>query len=438
LLGHFRIGVTDDARAAEFVKTPSNLIALIRKPSAERTAADQTALTDYFLTTVSVEQQPIRDKVAVTKKQLADIKPITVPVMRELAAAAQRKTRLQHRGNFMDLGDEVTAAVPAVWHQLPEGAPRNRLTLAKWLIDAENPLTGRVVVNRYWEKIFGNGIVLTAEEFGAQGDLPFHPELLDWLAVEFTTNLKWDTKRLIKLLVSTAAYRQISKVDEALYDRDPENRLLARGPRFRMTAETVRDQALFVSGLLSPKMYGPPVKPLQPSLGVSAAFGAGIDWATSEGEDRYRRGLYTNWRRSNPYPSMATFDAPNREVCLLRRPRTNTPLQALVTLNDPVYIEAAQSLGRRIVAEGGATLADQVRYGFKLCLSREPNNNELARLVKLHAEAVERFAKTPNEAMTFATKPVGPIPQGADVVNLAAWTVVSNVLLNLDEVFMAR
>ncbi len=438
LLGHFRLGVTDDARAAEFVKTPANILVLLRKPAAERSDADKTALQDYFLTTVASEQQPTRDKIAAAKKQLADIKPVTVPVMKELAANAHRKTQIQHRGNFMDLGEEVSAAVPAVWHPLPKDAPRNRLTLAKWLVDPENPLTGRVVVNRYFEKIFGNGIVLTAEEFGAQGDLPFHPELLDWLAVEFTTNLKWDTKQLIKLLVTTAAYRQSSKVDDALFDRDPENRLLARGPRFRMTAETVRDQALFVAGLLSPKMYGPPVKPPQPSLGVSAAFGSGIDWSTSEGEDKYRRGLYTTWRRSNPYPSMATFDAPNREVCLLRRPRTNTPLQALVTLNDPVYIEAAQALARRIIKEGGATPQDQVRYGFRLCLAREPRDVELARLVKLQAQSREQFAKTPAEAMNFATKPIGAAPAGVDIADLAAWTVVSNVLLNLDEMFMSR
>jgi hypothetical protein len=438
LLGHFRLGVTDDPRAGEFVKTPANILALIRKPADQRSDADKAALTDYFLTTVAAEQQPTRDKIAATKKQLADIKPVTVPVMKELAATAQRKTQLQHRGNFMDLGEEVSAAVPSVWHQLPKDAPRNRLSLAKWLVDSENPLTGRVVVNRYFEKIFGNGIVLTAEEFGAQGDLPFHPELLDWLATEFTTNLKWDTKQLIKLLVTTAAYRQSSKVDDALFDRDPENRLLARGPRFRMTAETVRDQALFVAGLLSPKMYGPPVKPPQPSLGVSAAFGSGIDWSTSDGEDKYRRGLYTTWRRSNPYPSMATFDAPNREVCLLRRPRTNTPLQALVTLNDPVYIEAAQALARRMLKEGGATASEQARYGFRLCLAREPSQVELTRLVKLQAQAREQFAKSPTEAMNFATKPIGAAPAGVDVADLAAWTVVGNVLLNLDEMFMSR
>ena len=212
-------------------------------------------------------------------------------------------------------------------------------------------------MNRFWESIFGIGIVRTSEEFGAQGEPPSHPELLDWLAVEFMQS-GWDTKAFLKLLVTSAAYRQSSKVTPELYARDPDNRLLARGPRFRLSAETIRDQAMHVSGLLSRKMFGPPVKPLQPRLGLSAAFGSGTDWETSSGEDRYRRGVYTTWRRSNPYPSMATFDAPNREVCTVRRDRSNTPLQALVTLNDPVYMEASQALARRM-AGAGATPAEK-------------------------------------------------------------------------------
>ncbi len=437
-LGHFRLSVTDDARTAEFVKTPTNIATVIRQLAAQRTEADRSQLTDYFLVNVSVAQQPLRDKIAAAKKQIAGVMPVTVPIMRELAAAARRKTRLQYRGNFEDLGPEVTEGVPAALHQLPKDAPLNRLTLAKWLMDDENPLTGRVFVNRYWEKLFGNGLVLTAEEFGAQGDQPTHPEMLDWLAVEVSTNLKWDMQKFLTLLVTSAAYRQSAKVDAALIDRDPENRLLARGPRFRLGAESIRDQALFVSGLLSPKMFGPPVRPMQPSLGVSAAFGSGIDWQTSDGEDRHRRGLYTNWRRSNPYPSMATFDAPNREVCLLRRPRSNTPLQALVTLNDPVYIEAAQALARRMLKDGGTTAAERVRYGFRLCMARPPSDAELARLVKLQQQLKDEFSKKPKEAADFATNPIGPVPAGAEVADLAAWTVVGNVLLNLDEMFMSR
>jgi hypothetical protein len=260
--------------------------------------------------------------------------------------------------------------------------------------------------------------------------------LLDWLATELVGN-GWDLKQFVRLLVTSAAYRQASKVTPDMVQRDPDNRLLARGPRFRLSAETIRDQALAVAGLLSPKMYGPPVKPPQPSLGLTAAFGGSTDWETSKGEDRYRRALYTTWRRSSPYPSMATFDAPNREVCTLRRTRSNTPLQALVTLNDPVYVEAAQSLARRISASG-PTVADKARSGFRLCLARSPSDDELTRLVHLYESARATFSKDPDKAKKLATEPLGPAPKEADTVELAAWTVVSNVLLNLDEMLMKR
>ena len=253
----------------------------------------------------------------------------------------RRTTVIQYRGNFLDRGPQVSEGVPATFHPLPKDAPPNRLGLARWLVDTNNPLTARVLVNRLWEKLFGTGIVLTSEDFGTQGDPPSHPELLDYLAVELVAS-HWDIKHMLRLMVTTAAYRQSSRVTPELYKHDPDNRLLARGPRFRLDAEAVRDQALGVAGLFSAKMYGPPVRPFQPSFGLSTAFGHGMDWATSEGEDRYRRAIYTSWQRTNPYPSMITFDSPSREVCTLRRPRTNTPLQALVTWNDPVYVEAAR------------------------------------------------------------------------------------------------
>ena len=303
-------------------------------------------------------------------------------------------------------------------------------------MDAKNPLTARVVANRFWEEIFGIGIVRTSEDFGTQGELPVHPELLDWLATELVRQ-KWDVKQFLRLLVTSAAYRQASRVTPELLERDPDNRLLARGPRFRMSAEMVRDQALAVSGLLSHKMYGPSVKPPRPSSGLSAAFGGGLDWQTSAGEDRYRRAIYTEWRRSSPYPSMATFDAPNRDVCTIRRVRTNTPLQALVTLNDPVYVEAAQALARRM-AQGGATPADKMRFGFRLCLARAPHDGELTRLVKLYDEAHSGYVKDLKEAVRLATDPLGPLPPGSDAADLAAWTAVANVLLNLDETMMKR
>ena len=435
-LGHFRLSTTDDARVTEVAQTPAPVLAALRVPAASRQAAQLTTISDYYLT-IAPELMATRKQLATVQQQLADLKPETVPVMKELPQDQRRLTKIQYRGNFMDLGPDVTEGTPATFPSLPADAPRNRLTLAKWVVSDENPLTARVIANRYWEQIFGLGIVLTSEEFGSQGDQPFHPELLDWLATEMV-RLKWDTKAFLKLLVTSAAYRQSSKVSPELQHRDPDNRLLARGPRFRLTAETLRDQALLVSGLLSPKMYGPPVKPQQPSLGLSAAFGSGIDWQTSSGADKYRRGLYTTWRRSSPYPSMATFDAPNREVCTVRRIRTNTPLQALVTLNDPVYIEAAQALARRMVSAGGKTPAERLAYGFRLCLARPPHANELARLEKLYADTFQKYEKNADEAKKMATEPLGAAPAEMSIPELAALTVVGNVLLNLDETIMKR
>lgn len=435
-LGCFRISVTDNARIAEFARTPANILAILSSEASKRTDEQRKALTDFYLAQVSPQLQSTRDQLAAAKKRLADLKPNTVPIQRELTGDKRRKTNLQYRGNFLDLGEEVNAGVPAAFHPLPANATPDRLAMAKWIVDSNNPLTPRVIANRFWEQVFGIGLVRTSEEFGSQGELPSHPELLDWLAVELVDS-GWNMKHFIKLLVTSAAYRQSSKVLPEVYDRDPENRLLARGPRFRLSAEMVRDQALSVSGLLSSKMYGPSVKPPQPVLGLNAAFGGAIDWKTSDGEDRYRRGLYTEWRRSNPYPSMITFDAPNREVCTIRRARTNTPLQALVTLNDPVYIESAQALARRIVSSG-STPVDKAKFAFRVCLSRAPYEHELKRTLQLFEEARSEFVKSPDKAKEMATNPLGPAPDGADVAELAAWTVVGNVILNLDEMLMKR
>ncbi len=445
-LGQFRLGVTADTHAAEFARTPAAVVSTLAASRSLNTdnwtlntlpPADRAKVTDYYARTLAPELKKDREQLASLTKTLADLKPSTVPIQRELSGDKRRKTAIQLRGNWQALGDEVTEAVPAAWHPLPKDAPRNRLTLAKWLMDENNPLTARVVANRYWESVFGTGLVRTSEEFGAQGELPSHPELLDWLATELVA-MKWDTKKFLRLLVTSQAYRQSSKVMPDALEKDPDNRLLSRGPRLRLTAEMVRDQSLAVSGLLSPKMFGPSVRPTRPSSGLNAAFGSALDWTTSAGEDRYRRGLYTEWRRTSPYPSMATFDAPSREICSVRRNRTNTPLQALVTMNDPVYVEAAQALARRMAKEGGATDADKARHGFRLVLARPPSDNELAKLVKLHSDSAVEFAKDKAKATSLATDPLGPLPEGADAVNLAAWTTVANVLLNLDETLMKR
>ena len=398
----------------------------------------QVADADKALKAAAAADQPaLKTKLETLKKELAAIPAaVSVPVMKELAAGKKRVTKLQYRGSFQDLGDVVSEGVPAVFPALPKAAVVNRLALAQWLVSAENPLTARVAVNRYWEQIFGLGLVKTSEEFGSQGDLPSHPELLDWLAVEFREQ-KWDVKKFLKMLVMTAAYRQKSKVTPEQLEKDPDNRYYARGPRFRLSAEMVRDQALAVSGLLSEKMYGPSVRPLRPNSGLTAAFGGGLDWAPSAGEDRFRRGLYTEWRRTSPYPSMATFDAPSREACTVRRIRTNTPLQALVTLNDPVYIEAAQALGRKVSATPGTT-GERIALAFKICLSRAPTDKELLVVVKLFDESRAKFEKDAKKATELATNPIGPLPKGANAADLAAWTTAMNVLLNLDEMFLRR
>ncbi len=436
VLGSFRVSYSTDPAAAELARTPPEIVEILGRERTKRTPAQSKRLLEYYRT-IAPETQADRDRLAGLEKSLANLKPATtVPIYRELPQNRRRVTKVQTRGNFLDTGDTVTEGVPSAFHPLPPDAPRNRITLAKWLVSPDNPLTARVTVNRFWEAIFGNGLVRTSEEFGSQGELPSHPELLDWLATEFVAQ-KWDTKAFLKLLVTSAAYRQSSRVTPEALELDPDNRLLSRGPRFRLPAETVRDQALAIAGLLSPKIGGPSVRPARPSMGLSAAFGGGLDWKTSDGEDRFRRGLYTEWRRTSPYPSMTTFDAPSREACTIRRVRTNTPLQALVTLNDPVYVEAAQALARKMAAAGSKP-EEKLTAGFRRVLSRPPTEKETARLLALFDDAKSGFAKDPAKALSIATKPLGPLPKDADPTELAAWTVVSNVLLNLDETLMRR
>jgi hypothetical protein len=432
----FRVSTSADPRADELSRTPAEIVQTLSIALDKRSATESESVTSYYLEHIAPDLKKERDQLAALKKQLEDLKPVSIPIMRELAEGKRRMTKVQLRGNYLSLGDDVSEGTPGAFHSIPGNEKPNRLALAKWLVDENNPLTPRVIANRYWEQIFGVGIVRTSEEFGSQGEPPSHPELLDWLATELIQS-KWNMKHLVKLLVTSAAYKQSSKVSPELVEKDPENRLLARGPRFRMSAEMIRDQALAVSGLLSPKMYGPSVKPPRPSAGLSAAFGGGLDWFTSPGEDKFRRALYTEARRTSPYPSTATFDAPSREICTLRRVRTNTPLQALVTLNDPVYVEAAQALARRMVA-AGKTPQEKLVNGFRLCLARAPQELEMTRLLKLHDEAKDGLAKDPKKVTELATIPIGPVPAGVDATDLAAWTTVANVLLNLDETMMKR
>jgi hypothetical protein len=344
--------------------------------------------------------------------------------------------------------------LPSAFGPWPAGAPTSRLGVARWLFSADNPLTARVAVNRFWSQLFGIGIVETEEDFGTQGQLPSHPELLDWLAAAFATpssgsepahstgsgqaprdaapQLGWDMKALLKLMVMSATYQQDCRAAPEALAADPRNRLLAHYPRRRLDAEMVRDQALAISGLLSPKVGGPSVYPPQPDGLWKAAFNGERSYTTSKGEDRYRRGLYTIWRRTIPYPSMATFDAPSRESCTLRRLPTNTPLQAYVTLNDPVFVECAQALARRLLREGGATAGARIRRGLQLALARSPAEQQIQALLKLYQSELDHYRAHVEDAARLATDPLGPLPDGVDAAEAAAWTVVANVLLNLD------
>ncbi len=366
-------------------------------------------------------------KIAELQKQLAAIKPTTTLVMKELPQ--RRPTKVMIRGNHKNLGEAVEPGVPSRLHGLPADAPANRLGLAKWLVSAENPLTARVTMNRIWARYYGRGFVETSEDFGIQGDLPTHPELLDWLATELIAQ-QWSLKSMHRLIVTSATYRQSSRVSPQLLKRDPFNRLFARGPRLRLDAEVVRDNALAIAGLLNRKVCGPSVFPYQPD-GIWFNPYSGDRWVVSTGGDQHRRGLYTFWRRTAPYAAFMAFDAPSREIACERRPRTNTPLQALATLNDKVFVEASAALARRMVAEAKGE-REWIIYGFRLCVARTPTEREVELLRKLYAENMEKYRKDAAAAAAMV-KNGGALPPGVEAAELAAWTVIANVLLNLDE-----
>jgi hypothetical protein len=314
--------------------------------------------------------------------------------------------------------------------------PPNRLGLAKWILDPSNPLTARVVVNQYWQQYFGTGIVKTAEDFGSQGEPPSHPELLDWLAIEFVRS-GWDVKAMQRLIVTSATYRQSSRASRELIERDPENRLLARGPRFRLPAELVRDNVLAVSGLLNDKIGGPSVYPYQPNgVWEEMAFGEGYSgqsYTQSSSSDLYRRGIYTVWKRTVPPPSLTLFDAPDREKCTARRAVTNTPLQALVLLNDPTYVEASRALAARALHDGGKSDRARIDFAFKLATARTPNSQEQA--VLLSALREFRSAYRQDQANASKLLSVGETKTDSSLGpgELAAWTTVASMILNLDE-----
>ncbi len=345
------------------------------------------------------------------------------PIMLASHTDYQRKTHVFTRGNWLVHGQEVNPDVPKSLHPFPQNAPRNRLGLAAWITDKKNPLTARTVVNRFWEQIFGVGIVETLEDFGTQGFKPVHPELLDYLSVKLMNEWEWKPKSILKEIVTSATYRQSSIGSRELFEKDPSNHFLARGPRVRLSAEQVRDQTLAVSGLLSKKMYGKPVMPYQPE-GVWAAVNSNLNYKQSEGEDQYRRAIYTFARRTGPYPSMFNFDSPSREVCVARRIRTNTPLQSLVLLNDPVFVEASNNLAKKAFSTTQDS-ENQIIMCYQSALQHEPNRKDLKALMNLYELSLENFKKNPKEIKAYLKD--NPKPE------LAALSVVANAIINLDE-----
>ena len=376
--------------------------------------AVQTALPD-------VEQE----------KQYIDLlnkDPETTPIMLDGTGDLARQTHVFDRGNWLVKGKQVQPDVPKSFPAMDAKLPKNRLGLARWMTDRNNPLTARVAVNRFWERLFGTGIVETVEDMGTQGIPPTHRELLDYLAAEFMDTDHWRMKKLLKRMVTSATYRQQSSASPELLAKDPFNKLLARGPRVRLSAEQVRDQALAVSGLLSSKLYGPSVMPTQPD-GIWQSPYDGASWTPSTGEDAHRRALYTYWKRTAPYPSMVTFDSPSREFCQIRRIRTNTPLQALVTLNDPVYIEAAEHLAEFMHSQGSTPDA-RIQAGFRRVTLRSPPPQKLAVLTRLYRSAEQHYRQHPDEMRQLLTLN----PCETVTPQIAALTVTANTILNLDEV----
>ena len=367
--------------------------------------------------------QDWENELAELKRQRDAIKSIAVPVMGERDPRHQRKSFMFLRGDWMTKTTEVRPGTPASLPRLaPESDATTRLDMARWVASPANPLTSRVLVNRVWAELFGVGLVETQEDFGAAGEPPSHPALLDDLAVRFSTTDAWRLKRLLRRLVLSATYRQSSHTPAELAQRDPRNRLLARGPRQRLTAEMVRDQALVLSGKFSPKQFGPPVMPYQPE-GIWKTVYSGLRWETAQGEDRFRRALYTYWKRTSAYPSMMSFDMTSREVCTVRRITTNTPLQALVTLNDPAFIELTKSFAQRIAAEGGSALREQLAWAYREASGQRPTDRVLPLLERLHADALENYEKDPASAKALAETP-----------DEFALVVVAGVIMNLDSV----
>jgi hypothetical protein len=423
-----------------------NAVPVLKEPTKEQTARVNELtevvkglesklrgpLSPEYIKSLTDEQKKAKKELDGVNKKIPD-----TMVMQEMDAP--RDTFILLRGQYDKKGEKVAANVPKFLPPLPKGAKLNRLALARWLVDANHPLTARVTVNRYWQMYFGTGIVKTAEDFGTQGEWPTHPELLDYLATEFVQS-GWDVKKMQRLLVTSATYRQSSLATAELREKDPENRLLARAQRLRLHAEFIRDQALAISGLINPEIGGASVSPYQPP-GLWEELASRLDGANwtaqtykqSKGTDLYKRTMYTFWKRTSPPPTLVTFDAPDREVCTVRRARTNTPLQALVLMNDPTYIEASRKFAERILKEGGTSVNEKMTFAFRTVLTRSPKDAELQILRKMFDEQLVVYQNDRNAAEKLLKVGESPRDDKLDLAELAAWTMIASALLNLDE-----
>jgi hypothetical protein len=411
----------------------------LKNDAPKRNAEQQKLLRDYFVENVYAKTrglfEPLHKQRDSLRKARTDL-DAAIPAAMVMADLPQpRDAFVLIRGAYNKKGEKVSAGTPAVLPPMPKDSPKNRLGLANWLVDPSQPLTARVTVNRFWQHYFGQGIVKTANDFGVQGDWPSHPELLDWLAKEFIDS-GWDVKHIHKLIVMSGTYRQSSKVTPELLHRDPDNVLLARGPRFRLDAEMVRDTALATSGLLVEKLGGRSVKPYQPPGLWEAVgfFGSNTrEFKRDTGNALYRRSLYTFWKRTSPPPSLTMFDAPSRETCTVRRSRTNTPLQALTLMNDEQFVEAARHLARRMMTEGGKTPQERLIRGFRLTTARPPDDKELDTLTRLFEQQLAYYRAEKAAALKLLKIGESKRDDALDPNEHAAWTMMANLLLNLDE-----
>lgn len=450
-VGRFRISTT--VFGPELVKLdggsglPGDIAAILEGDPAARGEADRRKLETWFRENADHPEKRAKAALETARQKRSDYEQSLPSVMVMKERAEPREAFVLARGEYDRPGDKVGRHLPAALPPLPQGAPQNRLGLARWLVSGEHPLTARVWINREWERLFGIGIVKTSEDFGSQAEWPVHPELLDWLAVEFVSptvlpavNGKpaqaWDMKAMIKFLVMSRAYRQDSMVSPELVERDPENRLLARGPRFRLRGELVRDQALAVAGLMAPKVGGPSVRPYMPE-GVwdeTSRYGDLRNYKADQGEGLYRRSFYTIWKRTGAPPTMLLFDAPSRETCTPKRSRTNTPLQALALMNEVTFVEASRALAERMMREGGGTPEERIATGYRLATARRPDAETLLLLRDGFGSRLAEFQARPEAARALISHGASKPDASLDPAELAAYAVTANVLLNLDRV----